>query len=560
MGNKVKLLLSIIFILIIGLTYTSVNAKTNDEIKSSIIRVGIMDNSFKTLERSSVTLYGTSTCYVCDPDTRKTIIKIKEDTDIPFFINQGIIELKMDDCEEIYKSTKGFVVCCPDGFIGVKGLTRRGRQALYRGAFKIQKNTKPNQLYLINIIDLEDYLKGVVSNEMPENFGLEALKAQAIAARNYAIKPRTKVSKYYDVVDSVASQVYFGYNTETPTGNKAVEETRNIIAMYNNEPILALYSSCSGGYSENYSYAFSDPDTKQFPGSLKPYLLSKPDIQNTKALNREEVAYEFYSTTPQSYDVKSRYYRWTREWTREELEKVLQQNLPKQSKTEFVKPEFYDNSKIGTLKEIKVIRRGNSGKIIYLDIITTEGKYRVAKELVIRRLFTKDGKALPSANVVFKFDRDVNNNIIKIKAYGGGFGHGVGMSQYGASYMAKELKKNFVQILEHYYTGIYLGTIPVDVDKCVVEQKFYPPSDKAILYIPDRKGLNALQVIINGKVCNFDLSKFLNIQRCELDISQYLKKDRENKITYIPACQNRLVTTDLTKGDTKITIYIKFLH
>ena len=58
----------------------------------------------------------------------------------------------------------------------------------------------------------------------------------------------------------------------------------------------------------------------------------------------------------------------------------------------------------------------------------------------------------------------------------------------------------------------------------------------------------------------FDLSKFLNIQRCELDISQYIKKDRENKITYIPACQNRLVTTDLTKGDSKITIYIKFLH
>ena len=205
MGNKIKIFLSIISILIIVLTYTSVSAKANDEVKSSIIRVGIMDNNFKTLERSSVTLYGTSTCYVCDPDTRRTIVKIKEDTDIPFFINQGIIELKMDDCEEIYKSTKGFVVCCPDGFIGVKGLKRRGQQALYRGAFKIQKNTKPNVLYLINIIDLEDYLKGVVSNEMPENFGLEALKAQAIAARNYAIKPRTKVSKAYDVVDSVAS-------------------------------------------------------------------------------------------------------------------------------------------------------------------------------------------------------------------------------------------------------------------------------------------------------------------------------------------------------------------
>lgn len=561
MGNKItKLFLICISLMLLFFGITSVNAKSDADNKQSIIRVGIMDNNFKTLEKQSVTLFGTSTCYVCDPDTRKVITKVDSDVEIPFVINQGLIELKMDDCDEIYKSTKGFVVCCPDGYIGVKNLKRRGKQALYRGAFSIQKNTKPNVMYLINIIDLEDYLKGVVSNEMPESFGLEALKAQAIAARNYAIMPRTRVSKAYDVVDSVASQVYFGYNTETPTGNKAVEETENIIAMYNHNPILALYSSCAGGYTENYSYAFSDPDTKQFPAPLKPYLLAKPDIQNTKALNREEVAYEYYSTTPNSYDMKSRYYRWTREWTREELEKNLKQNLAKQSKTGFVKPEFYDNSNFGTLKGIKVVRRGNSGKIIYLDIVTSEGKYRVAKELVIRRLFTKDGKALPSANAVFKCDTDSFENITTIKAYGGGFGHGVGMSQYGASYMAKELKKNFVEILEHYYTGIYLGTIPVEVDKSVVEQKFYPPSDKAIIYIEDRKGLNALQVVINGKVCNFDLSKFMNIQRCELDISSYLRKGKENKIVYIPACQNRLVTTDLSKGDMKIKLYIKFLH
>ena len=560
MGSKIsKLLISLVCIFILALGVTSVSARQSESSASPVIRVGIMDNNFRTLERKSVVLYGTSHCYVCDPDTRKTIIRVSAYENMPFEINNGIVELKMDDCAEIYKSTKGFVVCCPDGFLGVQGLKRRGKQALYRGAFSIQKNTKPNVLYLINLIELEDYLKGVVSNEMPYYFGLEAIKAQAVAARNYAIKPRTKVSKAYDVVDSVASQVYFGYNTETESGNRAVKETENIIAMYNNAPILALYCSSAGGYTENYSYAFSDPDTKEFPAPLKPYLIAKPDLQTIKPLNREEEAYEFYSKKPASYDVDTRYYRWTRTWTREELEKVLKQNLVTQSKTGFVKPVFCNNTNFGTLKNIKVVRRGNSGKIIYLDIVTTEGKYRVAKELVIRRLFTKDGKALPSANVVFKLDTDSFDSITTITAYGGGFGHGVGMSQYGANYMAVKLKKSFVDILQHYYTGIYLATVPVDLDKTVVEQKFYPPSDKALIYIADRKGLNALQVVINGKTCNFDLSKFLNIQKCELDISPYIKKGRENRILFVPACQNRNVTNDLSKGNIKISLYIKFL-
>ena len=559
MGNKINTIFLACFILFLFIVagFNTAMAKCDTVPKSPIIRVGIMDNGFKTLERSSVTLFGTDTCYICEPDTRKTICKVKESEPVSFIINNGVITCKYD-CSS-FVSENGFVVACPKGVIGVKELKRAGKQAMYRGAFKIQKSTKPNILYLINIIELEDYLKGVVSNEMPVTFGLEALKAQAVAARNYALTPRTKVSKAYDVVDSVASQVYFGYNTETETGDRAVKETEGIIAMYNHHPILALYSSCAGGYTENYSYAFSDPDTKQFPSPLKPYLISKPDIQGTPALNREDAAYKFYSTTPESYDMKSRYYRWTKEWDREELEQILKQNLVVQSKTGFVKPVFCDNSQFGQLKEIKVVRRGNSGKIIYLDIITTEGKYRVEKELVIRRLFTKEGKALPSANVVFKCNTDSFNQITSITAYGGGFGHGVGMSQYGASYMAKELKKNFIEILKHYYTGIYLATQPVLLDDVRIEQYFYPPSEKALVMISDRKNLSNLQLIINDKIVNFDLSKYMNIQRCELDISQYIHKGKLNSIIYVPACQNKLVTNNLSKGNIKINLYIKFL-
>lgn len=99
---------------------------------------------------------------------------------------------------------------------------------------------------------------------MPVRFGLEALKAQSVAARNYVLTPRTKSSVNYDVVDSVASQVYYGANTENPLSNRAVEETAGIVALYHWDMILALYSSTAGGYTESYSNAFSDPSTKIF--------------------------------------------------------------------------------------------------------------------------------------------------------------------------------------------------------------------------------------------------------------------------------------------------------
>ena len=533
--------------------------KDFDKESSQIVRVGIMTNGFKSLERSSVCVYGTSSVTIKEVDSDKEIAQISEGENISFSIEGKQVRCSSKNGNVVSKSSKGFVVSPTNGVLGVRDLKRAGKDAIYRGDFRILPNSKGSALYLINYVELEEYLRGVVPNEMPSKFGVEALKSQAVAARNYAITPRTKVSKSYDVVDSVASQVYFGKNTETSTGDEAIKQTLGIVAMYNHVPILALYSSCAGGYIENYSYAFSDPDTKQFPSPLRAYLMAKPDIQNTKPLNREDEAYEFYSKTPPSYDVKSKYYRWKREWTRTELENVLKTTLVKQSKTGFVKPEFCNNSKLGQLKEIKVIRRGNSGKIIFLDIVTTNGRYRISKELVIRRLFTKDGKALPSANVVFKCGTDNYNDLTTITAFGGGFGHGVGMSQYGAFYMATELKKSFIDILKHYYTGIYLGTVPIEVGEEKVEQFFYPPSKKAVIVLNDRKGLNALQVQINGKTCNFNLGKFYNIQRCELDISSHIKAGKINRIEYTPASQNRRVTTDMSKGPIKIEVYIKFL-
>ena len=133
---------------------------------------------------------------------------------------------------------------------------------------------------------------------MPVRFGMEALKAQAILARNYVLKPREANYHNYDVCDSVACQVYFGANTENEQSDKAIYETQNIVAMHNNELILALYSSTAGGYTENYENAFSTDfgnGNRMFPGVPKPYLKGVPDNPKTRSLNSEQEAKDFYT-------------------------------------------------------------------------------------------------------------------------------------------------------------------------------------------------------------------------------------------------------------------------
>ena len=420
--------------------------------------------------------------------------------------------------------------------MGVTGLKRAGKQALYHGALQLVKKDN-NKFNLVNLVEVEEYLKGVVPNEMPVRFGLEALKAQSVAARNYVLTPRTKSSANYDVVDSVASQVYYGANTETSISDKAVLETTGVVALYGWDLILAQYSSTSGGYTESYSYAFSDPKTKEFPSDEKPYLVAKPDILSQPPLDNEDAAAAFYKSTPDAYDIRSPYFRWTREWTPEELRTALEGTLAVQSSTGFVKPVFNKGDKLGDILAINVKKRGKSGKIVEVDIVTTGGTYKVFKELVIRRLFTKDGKALPSANVVFEPQFDDEGQLLSIKAYGGGYGHGVGMSQFGAGFMGSELKLPYEKILQHYYTGITLGTKPVilsaDESQKTITQTFYLPEKHAEIVVDNKFLVGKLIADINGKEYTFELCKgLLPANRiCRIDISKYLKKGI-NTITF----------------------------
>lgn len=527
-------------------------------ISSELVRVGISTTGFSSYDYNDIKIYGTDDIQIYRNDTFVASLPANNPVRITYLDGKfAIYDGEYDILTEITDDIK---ITCDDGLLGVINLKRAGKTALYRGTFQLVKKDN-NKFNLINLIEVEEYLRGVVPNEMPVRFGLEALKAQSVAARNYVLSPRVKSSANYDVVDSVASQVYYGANTETKISDEAVLQTTGIVALYGWDLILAQYSSTAGGYSESYAYAFSDPTTKIFPSEGKPYLIAKPDMLSQKPLNKEEDAAAFYKSTPDSYDIRSPYFRWTREWEIEEFHNALEENLAKQSATGFVVPAFNKGETLGKILAIDVKKRGDSGKIIELDIVTDSGTYKIFKELVIRRLVTKDGKALPSANVVFEPQFDNNGSIISIKAYGGGYGHGVGMSQFGAGFMGEELKFKFDKILQHYYTGITLGTKPVIISGVKGQkesfQQFYSDGKHGDLIVDNKFQVEKLVADINGKTVEFELCKgFLPSNRvCRIDIKKYLRKGINNITFKFPEYESNKkalrLFVELVKSDTE---------
>ncbi len=533
MGSKIRTLAIalLLFASLVGGVNTAFAANTD------VVRVGLTDNKFQNVLKQTVTVYGTADCDICDRETKKIVSRISANTDI--VIRNGVTGIDVT-INGRSATLRDFVVICPQGVLGVKDLTRKGKPALYHGAFEVIQKDDRKGFYLVNLVETQEYLKGVVPNEMPVRFGLEALKAQAVAARNYVLTPRTQAYKEFNVVDSVASQVYYGVNTEADLATRAVMETDGIVALYNNEPILALYSSTAGGYTESYSHAFSDPLTKMFPSINKPYLTAVPDKSEFKSLEDENDAKKFYESKVPSFDIESPYYRWRKQWAVGELENVLKTTMIAQSKTGFIHPAFKQGDDLGKIKDIKVMKRGASGKAVEVELMTTKGCYRIAKELVIRRVFQKDGVSLPSANIVFEKKLDNYGNVTDITIFGGGFGHGVGMSQYGAGYMATKLNQPYYNILRHYYTGINLGTMPKTICGEEVKETFWAPIGRAQLVITNSTAAK-IAVKINGRTLEFPVTKTIFQKDYRIDISRYIE-DGENTIVYYPPTLGRAVT------------------
>ncbi len=293
-------------------------------------------------------------------------------------------------------------------------------KACYPGS--IMFRTTNGKLDAINSVDVEDYLRGVIPYEIGklDSSRIEALKAQAVAARTYAYKHfNSRESMGFDVFADTKDQVYKGLESATPLTDAAVKATAGVVMTYDGEFIIAYYHSTCGGVTETLA-TWNRPDV--------PYLQSKPD----KRPNGKPWCDE------------SSYIKWERRFADKEIVKLFKANVV-EAKATFSAATGKDFKKV---KSIKIKDKLKSGRIMTLRVETDKGYFDVLTDRT-RWLFKKAGTILPSS--FFTIKKEGKEWVLT----GTGFGHGVGMCQMGVRARA-QAGQSYQEILSHYYQGITL--------------------------------------------------------------------------------------------------------
>jgi stage II sporulation protein D len=299
----------------------------------------------------------------------------------------------------------------------------------YRGAFLFR--VADGRVVSINVIEVDDYIKGVLPSEIgylkPGQF--EAYRAQAIVSRSYALsKLEEKRMEMYDLKATLMDQVYAGVHGETPEASRAVEETRGMVGIWNGEPIRAYYSSCCGGHTADIrtSWPWKTP---------YPYLEGIRDCETGKG--------------EKSFCRGSPHFRWRMQWDGKTLERILQKTLPQELG---IKP-----GAVGKLLDIKVLDTARDGRVAQIEIDTSRGSYKVTGDR-IRWVMRPDlnSDAILKSTLFKMHVKRSGGRVSKVElAPGGGNGHGIGMCQAGAIRMA-ELGYSAEEIIEHYYPGVVI--------------------------------------------------------------------------------------------------------
>ncbi len=299
----------------------------------------------------------------------------------------------------------------------------------YRGKLQVLHNPKLNTLVPVNVVDMEEYLQGVISSEMPTNFPMNALRAQAVLARTYALKHLGKHrSSGYDMCDTQNCQVYGGVSAESERGNAAVESTMGQTMQYNGKPIESVFSANCGGFTQS---------AKEAGWSSTPYLHPVSDYKNFDFEKLQP--YHFKELLQYPHDAFSRYdkhvsmaaYRWTRVVDEEELRAVIKRK----------------KKDIGRIVALIPQRRGRSGYVSRLLVKGTKGTVTLNKENVIRNNLSLGMLRSSYFIVVPHYE---NRRLKHFVFYGGGWGHGVGFCQTGAAGRA-DAGQDYKDILNHYF-------------------------------------------------------------------------------------------------------------
>lgn len=351
-----------------------------------------------------------------------------------------------------------------------------GYKPTYYGSFEVY--IKDSSLRLINEVDLNAYLKNTIPGQMVASGGMEAYRAQAVVSRTsavYHILQGGHLSEGYHITDNSKTQLYNNY-PPTEECSTAIDETAGKVLTYNGKVIDARYYSTSCGtgapYNEIYYSGRKPSGTNSFP-----YLVfgsyTTPKVTDLKD---ETKATEFLKDwTIKSYDSNSPYYRWKFSLTRGELSDAINSNIyrlysenPKMFRIRTYL-NIYKSTKIpeeglGTIKDIEISERGTSGNVQTLTLTCDSGTYRVYGGGIIQQLLTPAELTLSlmygSDTVVekipspyFAIDKTTSGSrLTSITIYGGGYGDGVGMSQYGAIGLIR-LGQTYQDVLKTFYPG-----------------------------------------------------------------------------------------------------------
>ena len=349
--------------------------------------------------------------------------------------------------------------------ITVHSLTRECGAPVYDGLIEV--DMKADGMYVINELPLEQYLYGVVSSEVPSSYEKEALKAIAVCARAYAygkMKDGSFDEYNADLDDSVFCQMYNDV-LKTPESIRAVDETYGIVPVYDGEVIFPLYFSTSCGMTCTNSEVWG--------GTPYPYFTSNvEDMEKSELDLSDEDTFVQFMEDSLGYDTIEKdlpYYRWSIYYTREDITKAINRKLSERIDTgagsirvknangDFVDEDIMD---IGDVVSVEVHERSSSGMVLALLIEGTKETILVEGQANVRNLITPVNQnivkqddsvvtgwsSLPSA---FYYITERDGGFI---IYGGGFGHGAGLSQNGANALAAK-GYNYTYIIRHYFSS-----------------------------------------------------------------------------------------------------------
>ncbi len=366
---------SILTVLIL-MSFALVGFRDNPDPK---IRVAILLNA------SSVKISATGRFKIFAPGKLEAVATGDENS--IYMIRSGFFGLKLEGPEEYGDILE--IKPLGDSFIKVNNRA-------YRGEIEVRKRN--DTLVVINEVDLEEYLQGVMKHEISPAWPEEAVKAQAVAARSFALNKKLKnIGKPYDLCATITSQVYGGLSGEDPRSNEAIDESRGEILIYQEKPIAAYYHATCGGETE---------DVKNVWGGRLPYLKS--------------VRCKYCKDSP--------HYGWEKELSLLEISNAL------------------SRKGISEIESIEIYKRSSTGRVVTLVIEDEFGEHIISGNQFRMALG-------PSVirSTLFKMKKKRG----KVEFKGKGWGHGVGMCQWGAKGMA-EKGYNYKEILKHYYSGVKL--------------------------------------------------------------------------------------------------------